>query len=180
MKVNVNNLIVPLKVNQNKHLLGLLEKMGIGKSDVERIDYMKRSIDSRKKSDIKLVYNIQVTLKEGSKIPDSPQINLAKEDKRIEKKAVYPKNSRIGIIGTGPAGLFAAYRLSQLGYSPLIFERGEMVDERDRSIQKFISQGILNGDSNIQFGEGGAGTYSDGKLNTRIKSGYIDEVFQIL
>ncbi|MGL5579085.1 MAG: NAD(P)/FAD-dependent oxidoreductase, partial [Fusobacteriaceae bacterium] len=82
MKVNVNNLIVPLKVNQNKHLLGLLEKMGIGKSDVERIDYMKRSIDSRKKSDIKLVYNIQVTLKEGSKIPDSPQINLAKEDKR--------------------------------------------------------------------------------------------------
>lgn len=180
MKINVNNLIVPLKVNQNRYLLGLLEKMGIDKNSVERIDYMKRSIDSRKKSDIKLVYNIQVTLKEGCKIPDSPQINLVKEDKKTERKASYPKNSRIGIIGTGPAGLFAAYRLAQLGYSPMIFERGEMVDERDKSIQKFISQGVLNVNSNIQFGEGGAGTYSDGKLNTRIKSGYIDEVFQIL
>ncbi|MGL5099411.1 MAG: NAD(P)/FAD-dependent oxidoreductase, partial [Fusobacteriaceae bacterium] len=180
MKINVNNLIVPLKVSQNKYLLGLLEKMGIDKNSVERIDYVKRSIDSRKKSDIKLVYNIQVTLKEHVEIPNSPQINLVKEDNKIERKSSYPQNSRIGIIGTGPAGLFAAYRLCQLGYSPMIFERGEMVDDRDKSIQKFISQGILNGDSNIQFGEGGAGTYSDGKLNTRIKSGYIDEVFQII
>ncbi|MGL4980852.1 MAG: NAD(P)/FAD-dependent oxidoreductase [Fusobacteriaceae bacterium] len=180
MKINVNNLTVPLKVNQNKYLLDLLEKLGIDKNSVERIDYIKRSIDSRKKTDIKLVYNIQVALKASVKIPESTQINLVKENEQIIRKPVYPKNSKIAIIGTGPAGLFSAYRLSQLGYSPMIFERGESVDDRDKSIEKFISNGVLNVDSNIQFGEGGAGTYSDGKLNTRIKSGYIDEVFQIL
>lgn len=180
MKVNVNNLIVPLEADQNKTLMGLVEKLGIRKDDVIKLEYLKRSIDSRKKSDIKLVYNIELLLKPEAKVPNSSQIIFAKSEEKVRRERVFEKNSKIAVIGTGPAGLFAAYRLAELGYSPLVFERGEMVDERDRSIENFIENKILNPDSNIQFGEGGAGTYSDGKLNTRIKSGYINDVFELL
>lgn len=180
MKLLINNLIVPLEENQNRFLLGLVEKLGLKRDDIIRMDYVKRSIDSRKKSDIKFVYNIELELRPGAKIPNSSQIILAKKDEIIRRERALPQNTKIAVIGTGPAGLFAAYRLAELGYSPMIFERGEMVDERDRSIESFIRNRILNPDSNIQFGEGGAGTYSDGKLNTRIKSGYINEVFELL
>ena len=82
------------------------------------------------------------------------------------------------VVGAGPAGLFASLRLVEYGYKPIIIERGEDIDSRDKTVDTFIKKGILNKDSNIQFGEGGAGTYSDGKLNTRIRSEYIDKVFR--
>ena len=76
--------------------------------------------------------------------------------------------------------MFSALRLAEYGYIPLVFERGEEVDKRDITNNRFIADSILNPESNVQFGEGGAGTYSDGKLNTRIKSEYIDKVFREL
>ena len=81
------------------------------------------------------------------------------------------------VVGTGPAGLFAALRLTEYGYKPIVIERGEDVDSRDKTVNNFIKTNKFNENSNIQFGEGGAGTYSDGKLNTRIKSEYIEKVF---
>ena len=73
------------------------------------------------------------------------------------------------IIGSGPAGLFCAYLLAELGYQPLIIERGEPVEQRIKNIEHFWQTGELNKESNVQFGEGGAGTFSDGKLNTLVK-----------
>ena len=70
------------------------------------------------------------------------------------------------IIGLGPAGLFCAYMLAKYGFKPLIFERGKCVDERTSDVEKFWETGVLNVSSNVQFGEGGAGTFSDGKLNS--------------
>ena len=75
-------------------------------------------------------------------------------------------NTRPVIIGSGPAGLFAAYLLAEDGYKPLIIERGEKIEDRVNTVDHFWSSGELNINSNVQFGEGGAGTFSDGKLNT--------------
>lgn len=102
-----------------------------------------------------------------------------KEKEKIIREPLY-KNKEVAVIGAGPAGLFSALRLAEHGYIPLVFERGEEVDKRDITNNRFIADSILNPESNVQFGEGGAGTYSDGKLNTRIKSEYIDKVFREL
>lgn len=150
-------------------------KRGIKPENIERIEHVKRSIDSRKKSEIKFVYNLEITLKEAvSNLHKDFSIpKEIKMEKRVPKKDM----GSIAVIGTGPAGLFAALRLCEYGFKPIIFERGEMVDNRDKAIESFYSTSVLNPNSNIQFGEGGAGTYSDGKLNTRIRSGYINKVF---
>ena len=84
------------------------------------------------------------------------------------------------VVGLGPAGLFAAYLLARCGYRPIVLERGEPLEQRDRTVQRFWQRQIFDPSSNIQFGEGGAGAYSDGKLTTRINDALCDEVLHIL
>lgn len=91
-----------------------------------------------------------------------------------------PMEHRPVVVGLGPAGLFAAYLLARYGYRPIVLERGEAIDQRDRAVDAFWKHGSFNPDSNIQFGEGGAGAYSDGKLTTRINDPLCDEVLHIL
>lgn len=179
MKISINNINVSILANQNKALIKHMEGLGISKDLVKNIEYQKRSIDSRKKNDIKFVYNIEVTLKNDINIDSMKNVTLAKE-KKLPSRISRNLEGNIAVIGTGPAGLFAALRLCQYGYRPVIFERGNMVEERDKDIEKFNSLNILNPNSNIQYGEGGAGTYSDGKLNTRVKSEYMQFVFEEL
>lgn len=175
MKITINNINISINKNQNLELENEVIKKGIKKDNIERIDYIKRSIDSRKKSDIKFVYNIEVTLKKEIDI-SKLNVNISKdiEEMKLEKNQ---EVERVAVIGAGPAGLFAALRLCKLGIKPVIYERGEAVENRDKTIDHFIKFSILNENSNVQFGEGGAGTYSDGKLNTRVKSGYMNEIF---
>lgn len=84
------------------------------------------------------------------------------------------------VVGLGPAGLFAAHILARYGYRPLVFERGDAIDRRDQMVERFWTTGALDPDSNIQFGEGGAGAYSDGKLTTRINDPLCDEILRVL
>jgi hypothetical protein len=179
MKVAINNIMVSIEKDQEKALIKEIEKRGIRKNNIGHIDYEKKSIDSRKKKDIKLVYNITVTLEKELDINRLNNVSLINE-KIFPKRRAKEEKGTIAIIGTGPAGLFAALRLCEYGYEPLIFERGKKVDERHKSVDLFYTMDQLDEDSNIQFGEGGAGTYSDGKLNTRIKSEYISKVFKEL
>lgn len=92
-----------------------------------------------------------------------------------EKKYHFPSSGsetlshRPVVIGSGPAGLFCAWYLAKAGYCPLVLERGEEADKRQETVENFWKNGILDPDSNVQFGEGGAGTFSDGKLNTLVK-----------
>ena len=176
MKINVNNIIVSIEKNQDREIEKEIVKRGIKKENIDRIVWAKRSIDSRKKSDIKFVYNVEVTLKKEIDLLKTKNISLVKETEKIKRKALN-KDEEVLVVGTGPAGLFAALRLAEYGYKPIVIDRGEAVDERDKTVDRFIKTGELNENSNIQFGEGGAGTYSDGKLNTRIKSEYIEKVF---
>ena len=176
MKINVNNIIVSIEKNQDREIEKEIIKRGIKKENIDRIVWSKRSIDSRKKSDIKFVYNVETTLKKEIDLSKTKNISLVKETEKIKRKALN-KDEDVLVVGTGPAGLFAALRLAEYGYKPIVIDRGEAVDERDKTVDRFIKTGELNENSNIQFGEGGAGTYSDGKLNTRIKSEYIEKVF---
>lgn len=179
MRININNIIISLDKNQDKEILKELEKRGIKKDNIEMLIWNKRSIDSRKRSDIKFIYNIEVLLKKEVDISSLTNVLPVKEKEKIIREPLY-KNKEVAVIGAGPAGLFSALRLAEYGYIPLVFERGEEVDKRDITNNRFIADSILNPESNVQFGEGGAGTYSDGKLNTRIKSEYIDKVFREL
>ncbi|MFK4786090.1 FAD-dependent protein [Fusobacterium sp. MFO224] len=176
MKVSVNNIKVFFKKDQQIEIEKELIKSGIKKNNIKEFKITKKSIDARKKNDIKFVYNIQVELKN---IIDVKKIKNASiiTEKKVENKTAINKDLKILIVGAGPAGLFAALKLVEHGYKPIIIDKGEDIDNRDKTIKKFIETGKLDESSNIQFGEGGAGTYSDGKLNTRIKSPYIDKVF---
>lgn len=175
MKISVNNIIISIDKNQDIELKKELLKRGIPENIIEKIEYSKRSIDSRKKSDIKFVYNIDVSLSKDIDI-SGLDVKSHKEKEKISRERK-KEIKEVVIVGAGPAGLFSALRLCQYGIKPIIFERGEKIENRDITVDKFIKSGVLNSNSNIQFGEGGAGTYSDGKLNTRVKSGYINEIF---
>ncbi|WP_027128519.1 NAD(P)/FAD-dependent oxidoreductase [Fusobacterium perfoetens] len=177
MKICINNIMIPVIKNQDKEIEKEIIKKGIKKENIDKILWLKRSIDSRKKNDIKFVYNLEVHLKKDIDIKNMKNVTLVKEDVYIKREPIN-KEEKVLVVGTGPAGLFSALRLVEYGYKPIVIDRGEDIDSRDKSVENFINTGVLNENSNIQFGEGGAGTYSDGKLNTRIRSEYIDKVFK--
>lgn len=177
MKVTINNIIISIDKNQDTELFRELSKNGIAKENIKNLTYLKRSIDSRKKNDIKYIYSLEIDLHKNINLEKYTKLNLAKENtNNIKREAIYPKRE-VAVVGTGPAGLFAALRLAEYGYIPIVFERGEQVEKRNKTTSEFIKTYKLNPNSNIQFGEGGAGTYSDGKLNTGVRSEYIDKIF---
>ncbi len=141
----------------------------------------KESIDARFKHKFCYIYEFWVEIENEEKY-------LAKNiTKVIEEKYIFPKSgtekltSRPIIIGFGPAGLFGAFELARYGYKPIVFERGKCIEERIKDVEEFWKTGVLNKNSNVQFGEGGAGTFSDGKLNTLVKDKFkrMKEVFDI-
>jgi len=177
MEAYINNAIVPIIENQEEAINNYLISLGIKPKMIKNIKIVRRSIDSRQKKNIKFLYNLHVIFNEGEIIPTNSQIIKTSKSSTILRKGK-SKGKEIIIVGSGPAGLFSALRLAEYGYIPLIFERGEEVDERVKTCNRFIYEKQLNENSNIQFGEGGAGTFSDGKLNTRVKSEYIEKIFE--
>ncbi len=128
----------------------------------------KQSIDARKKDRIHYVYTVGAAVPEGTVCDGKELVPLGE---KAGEELVIPKKTlanRPVVVGMGPCGLFAAYVLAKSGNPPLLIERGERVEQRTESVKRFWQGGRLNPNSNIQFGEGGAGTFSDGKLNTRI------------
>ncbi len=145
---------------------------------------LKKSIDSRNKKDIFYNYSILITLLE-----DKININKLKNNKKIsivkkieepnlidESKLTRNFTNRPIIIGAGPAGLFCALTLISNGVKPIIIEQGSRIEDRQKEVRNFLEKGILNPLSNVQFGEGGAGTFSDGKLTTNLNSPYCRTV----
>lgn len=136
-------------------------------------EIIRQSLDARHKEDKKFVYTVDVV------VPNEKQILKKVHNKNImsteKKEYQFPKpgSTRLVhppvIVGSGPAGLFCAWYLAKAGYRPLVLERGEQASRRKETVDRFWKNGVLNPDSNVQFGEGGAGTFSDGKLNTLVK-----------
>lgn len=150
----------------------LIKSAQIKDKELKSYTVRKRSLDARKKPDLYYVYTIDFST-ENEKL--TIEKSKGKVKKQTEKQYQPPEHGGTGlknrpvIIGSGPAGLFCAYLLAQEGYLPLVIERGAPVRDRVKDVEKFWESGILNKESNVQFGEGGAGTFSDGKLNTLVK-----------
>ena len=166
-----------LKLEPNHSEQDLLQKIAktlrISETDVKEYHIKKKSIDARKKPLLQFVYTVDVEVANEAgvlKRQKGAQVTIAKDKKyEFPKSGTQIMKHRPIIIGSGPAGLFCAYLLAEYGYKPMIFERGASVEERQKDIEEFWETGVFNTGSNVQFGEGGAGTFSDGKLNTGVK-----------
>ena len=171
--------IQQLKIKPGHSRKQLIEKaarqLKIKPEEISNIQIWKRSIDARKKPDIWYSYVVDVTLSNGKEVKIIARCkdnNITKAQRKVYQ---FPKageqnmEKRPVIIGTGPAGLFCGYMLAQHGYRPILLERGKDVEQRTKDVEAFWESGKLDPESNVQFGEGGAGTFSDGKLNTLVK-----------
>lgn len=136
-------------------------------------EIIRQSLDARHKEDKKFVYTVHVKAENEKKIlkkVHNNNIMLTNERSySFPKPGEQPLKTRPVIVGSGPAGLFCAWYLARAGYCPLVLERGEEADKRMETVNQFWKNGVLDPESNVQFGEGGAGTFSDGKLNTLVK-----------
>lgn len=151
-------------------------------SEIINYTVVKKTIDSRKK-DILFVHSVDVTVKNLEKIKKwdkRHRVRLHEPYIYQEKVVKNPTNKKIVVVGSGPCGLFATLLLAKAGLKPLMIERGKDVDARIIDVDKFSLEGVFNTKSNIQFGEGGAGTFSDGKLYTLINDPRSNYVFKEL
>ena len=172
--IRIRDIVMPPE--HNPHQLGYeaSQLLGISASKVRQVKIVRRSVDARKKPDVKIIYTIDVSVdgneKRILKLSGCKRAQLAptsfykapKTDKTCQKRPV--------VIGFGPAGMFAALILANAGLNPLVLERGEDAPSRNAKVEHFFATGELDPKSNVQFGEGGAGTFSDGKLNTGVNN----------
>lgn len=138
-----------------------------------QVTIIRQSLDARKKDRLTYSYVADIRLERPLSIPKRELANVkqltGEECYRFLPSGETVMPGRPVIVGTGPCGLFCGYLLALWGYRPILLERGEPVDARSRTVKRFWEEGVLDPESNVQFGEGGAGTFSDGKLNTLIK-----------
>ncbi len=179
--IRVQDIKLTLKEDVKDIPLKVAKKLKIKASDILSYTLFKEAIDARKKEEIRLVYTVDIeTLKERELLEKYPQLKV------VQEQYIYPESGekelrhRPVVIGSGPCGLFAALLLAQCGYKPLVIERGKKVEERVKDVEKFWAGGPLIPHSNVQFGEGGAGTFSDGKLTTQIKNKRCRKVLEEL
>ncbi|MHC1720006.1 MAG: NAD(P)/FAD-dependent oxidoreductase [Clostridiaceae bacterium] len=182
MSIRINNISLSLDEGQEDLKVKAARKLRIPLDKIQRINILKQSIDARKKENIKFNHSIEVfTEREGNIVESLRDKDVMLLETHEQEKIIYGDkklSSRPVVVGMGPAGMFAALELAKNGYRPLIIERGESVDERTKTVEAFWNEGILDPDSNVQFGEGGAGTFSDGKLTTRIKDRRCESVLE--
>jgi hypothetical protein len=161
------------------------KKLRISVNEIEEFIIKKSSVDARKKPELYLVYTVWVRTKNETKIlkkiKDKNVIAITPKKYKLPPSGEEKLSARPIIIGTGPAGLFCGLMLARAGYDPILLERGLSVDERVKEVEHFWQTGELNEACNVQFGEGGAGTFSDGKLNTLVKdpSGRNQKVLEL-
>lgn len=184
--IRINQLKLPITHSYEDLIKKAAKALKIRVDQIEKLNIIRQSFDGRKKPELFYVYSVDC------KVKQEKQILKKNRDKNIfisdTTRYLFPKsgeqllNHRPVIVGFGPAGLFCGYMLAKAGYRPLILERGQAVEERQKTVQLFWKDGMLNPESNVQFGEGGAGTFSDGKLNTLVKdkAGRSREVMRIL
>lgn len=179
MKFIISNIRLPLDESIDKLRTISAKKLGIIDSDIKDFKISKQSVDARRKPGISFVYSVVAEVDGNIKVPDNSDVRLLEQ--QPEEQLVYGSKrlkNRPVIVGSGPAGIFAGLILAANGYKPLIVERGESVEKRTEIVERYWRTGKLDPETNVQFGEGGAGTFSDGKLTTRINDVRCDRVLR--
>jgi len=179
----IRNLVFDFRTTETALFDQLLTRLAMRKEEIVSWKIVRKGLDARKKKSIRYVYTIEISVRDESacieKFERDSDIMHVPETV-LKTFPVVTSGKEIVIAGMGPAGLFAALRLAEYGLRATIIERGRPVEQRVQDVQSFWDRGTLNPESNVQFGEGGAGTFSDGKLTTRIRDenlSYILESF---
>ena len=177
MNLIISSLRIPVeKDGMDEYLKAAAQRLNISEQDIEVVKILNKSLDASSKEQFYYLLSIVVTTPDTfdnkENLPEyTEEITAQRISKNIRERPI--------IVGFGPAGMFAALELIDYGIKPVIFERGKKIEERSIDVQRFIKERVLDPESNIQFGEGGAGSYSDGKLFSRSKtknSKYINRV----
>ena len=176
MAVIISQTVTDIRADDNEIIAAALKKLRLNSKDVQRAGVHKKSLDARKNNDIKLVSSVWAELKDCSSEEILAQKYTFCTYNDIDTKHMLPEKcgsqilkGRVIIAGFGPAGMFAALTLAEYGYRPIVLERGDCIEERVKAVEGFWNGREFSEETNVQFGEGGAGTFSDGKLTTRIK-----------
>ena len=185
MKLFATDLKMPFNADESTLKLLINADTRIPAERISNIRIVRRSLDARDKNDINFIYSASFEVEDRDynrycsrfsrnvhKAPEPPVI--------APVTGSVPQPEPVVVVGAGPAGLFAAHTLAERGYKVVLIERGRPIDERARDVDTFWTSGRLDTESNIMFGEGGAGTFSDGKLTTRIKDARADVVTSTL
>lgn len=182
--IRINGIRISLDEDESLLKTKAAKLLRINEKYIEKLTIFKKSVDARKKDDIHFSYAVDLVLS----LDESQVLAKCKSPKASAVKPYHyelPENKRVSefrpvIVGFGPAGMLAGLILAEAGLRPIIFERGKNIDDRQKDVNDFWQNRRLNEESNVQFGEGGAGTFSDGKLTTGIKSPFIRKVLDEL
>ena len=183
MKLKINNVRISLLHEQSLEQ-AVCKKVGISREMLGGVQILRKAVDARKKQDVCLNYHVLADLEANGR--QAKRLLADRDISKYEQKAApelvlgtLPLSAPPVVIGAGPAGLLAALQLAEHGYQPLLLERGKPVAERVQDVQRFWSSGEFNPVSNVQFGEGGAGTFSDGKLTTRVNDPQMADILRL-
>ncbi|MGN1306338.1 MAG: NAD(P)/FAD-dependent oxidoreductase [Faecousia sp.] len=170
--IRIRDITLPLEHDKGALLYHAAQALHIRASEISSLQIFRRSLDARKKPQLKWVYTVDVTLRSGeSRVLRQCRNNkITKEEPYVYRVKKVKSETRPVVVGFGPAGMFAALVLALSGLKPIVLERGDPAPERREKVERFWNGGALDPESNVQFGEGGAGTFSDGKLHTGTKN----------
>lgn len=173
--IRVNNVKCPVDASDEQIKQKTAAFLRVRAEDLLEFSIERQSIDARKKPELYYTYSVNVRLSNEEKVlrrfrgKENQVVKCMEKPYCFPAGGTLPQNHPVVVVGMGPAGLFCAYYLIRHGISVLVLERGKAVEERRKDVDRFWREGILDPESNVQFGEGGAGTFSDGKLNTLVK-----------
>ena len=185
MKLRITNIKQPISEGDELLSSRIANLLGLEKQQLTSVRITRRALDARKKQDVHFLLSVVAEVEEASAkrllARANPHVEAYEErHEQLLQTGAESLRGRVIVAGLGPAGLFAAYQLVKHGYQPLVLERGDAVEQRAERVERYWATGELDEESNVMFGEGGAGTFSDGKLTSRSKDARGELVLRTL